>query len=60
MHAKSREHGQAFSLLSCTSHSQFIEVSHPKVEAFNLDSSATQPQLSTAAAAVIIPRLNSN
>lgn len=37
--------------------SQFTEVSHPQVEAFNLDGGVTQPQLSPAAAAAIVPRL---
>lgn len=45
---------------SCSSLSQFIELSHPQVEAFNLDSGVTQPQLSLAAAAGIISRLESN
>lgn len=40
--------------LSCSSLSQFIELSHPQVEAFNLDSGVTQPQLSFTAAAVTI------
>lgn len=30
------------------------------MEAFNLDSGVTQPQLSPAAAAVIVPRLRAN
>lgn len=44
-------------ILSWSSPSQFIEVSQPQVEAFNLDSGVTQPQLSPAAAAAIVPRL---
>lgn len=45
---------------SCTSLSQFIGVSHPQVEALNLDSSVTQPQLSPTAATVIVARLQPN
>ena len=44
-------------ILFSTSLSQFIEVSHLQVEAFNLNSGVTQPQLSFTAAAVIIPGL---
>lgn len=44
-------------ILSWSLRSQFIEVSQPQVEAFNLDSGVTQPQLSPAAAAAIVPRL---
>lgn len=45
-------------VLSWSLLSQFIEVSYPQV--FNLDSGVTQPQLSSAAAAVIVPRLRAN
>lgn len=44
-------------ILSWSLPSQFIEVSHPRVEAFNLDSGVTQPQLSPTAAATIVTRL---
>lgn len=43
---------RAYFFLSCSSLSQFIELSHLQVEAFNLDSGVTQPQLSLTAAAV--------
>lgn len=44
-------------VLSWSLPSQFIELSHPQVEAFNLDSGVTQPQLSPTAAATIVTRL---
>lgn len=46
--------------VSLVAHSRFIELSHTEVEAFNLDSGVTQPQLSSNAAAVITLRLESN
>lgn len=52
--------GARIFFFSCSSLSQFIELSHPQLEAFNLDSGVTQPQLSFTAAAVIIPTLKSN
>lgn len=54
------EHRRTYFILFSTSLSQFIDVSHLQVEAFNLDSGVTQPQLSFTAATVIIPGLKCN
>lgn len=54
------EQRHTYFILFSTSLSQFIEVSHLQMEAFNLNSGVTQPQLSFTAAAVIFPGLKCN